>query len=403
MVMKTYFKITLIVLLAQFETALAGSNNLNIEEFLQKVQAQSPEIQVENSMNEEFKAKAQGVRISPPMVGFMNMKDSGGTNQGIEVTQELPFPTKITKEKEVREFEAQVQSKNFSYKKNEILLDARKAYFDFWKTFESKKILEEKLTWLKNHVRLSRSVARSDSAGQIHLLASESEQDQLDNEILEVQADLVEKANALKTYVPDLRTENLIPESLPKSEFFSLERNQKSILVDVKESDLKAASSIRDLKKQFYFPDLILRYRSYKGNDMTPRNEEIMIGVTLPFLFFWQPQSEVAEASARLQRAEAEVLKAKLSVETQVKSLLEKSEAIRKQVENFKEKLIPRAHKRMKLVENLTVRTMEGLDEHRMVMFDYLELRQKELNARLELEKINIQILKIANHQEDKL
>lgn len=401
--MKTYFKITLIVLLAQFETALAGSNNLNIEEFLQKVQAQSPEIQVENSMNEEFKAKAQGVRISPPMVGFMNMKDSGGTNQGIEVTQELPFPTKITKEKEVREFEAQVQSKNFSYKKNEILLDARKAYFDFWKTFESKKILEEKLTWLKNHVRLSRSVARSDSAGQIHLLASESEQDQLDNEILEVQADLVEKANALKTYVPDLRTENLIPESLPKSEFFSLERNQKSILVDVKESDLKAASSIRDLKKQFYFPDLILRYRSYKGNDMTPRNEEIMIGVTLPFLFFWQPQSEVAEASARLQRAEAEVLKAKLSVETQVKSLLEKSEAIRKQVENFKEKLIPRAHKRMKLVENLTVRTMEGLDEHRMVMFDYLELRQKELNARLELEKINIQILKIANHQEDKL
>ena len=214
---------------------------------------------------------------------------------------------------------------------------------------------------------------------------------------------MVEKANALKTYVPDLRTENLIPESLPKSEFFSLERNQKSILVDVKESDLKAASSIRDLKKQFYFPDLILRYRSYKGNDMTPRNEEIMIGVTLPFLFFWQPQSEVAEASARLQRAEAEVLKAKLSVETQVKSLLEKSEAIRKQVENFKEKLIPRAHKRMKLVENLTVRTMEGLDEHRMVMFDYLELRQKELNARLELEKINIQILKIANHQEDKL
>lgn len=401
--MKTYFGITLIVLLAQFETAIAGSNSLSIEDFLKRVQAQSPEIQVEKSMNEEFKAKAQGVRIPPPMVGFMNMKDAGGTNQGIEVTQELPFPTKIAKEKEVRDLEAQAQSKNFSYKKNEILLDARKAYFDFWKAFESKRILEEKLTWLKNHVRLSRSVARSDSAGQIHLLASESELDQLDNEILEAQVDLVEKANVLKTYVPDLQTENLTPESLPKLETISLEKNQKSLLVDAKESELKAVSSAKDLRKQSYFPDLILRYRSYNGNDMTPRNEELMVGVTLPFLFFWQPQSEVSEASARQQRAEADVLKARLTVEAQLNSLLEKSKAIGKQVENFKDKLIPRAHRRMKLVENLTVRTMEGLDEHRMVMFDYLELRQKEINSRLELEKTNIEILKIANHQEDKL
>lgn len=401
--MKTYFKFTLIVLLAQFETALAGPNNLNIEDFLQKVQAQSPEILVEKFKSEEFKAKAQGIRVSPPMFGFMNMKDSGGTNHGIEVTQELPFPTKITKEKEVRDLESLAQNKNFSYKKNEILLDARKAYFEFWKSFESKKILEEKLNWLKNHVRLSRSIARSNSAGQIHLLASESEQDQLDNELLEVQADLAEKANSLKTYVPDLQTENLTPDSVPKLEILSLEKNQKSFLVDAKESELKAASSVKDLKKQSYFPDLILRYRSYNGNDMSPRNEEIMIGVTLPFLFFWQPQSEVGEASARQQRAEVEVLKAKLTVETLVKSLFEKSKAIGKQLENFKEKLIPRAHKRMKLVENLTVRTMEGLDEHRMVMFDFLELRQKELNARLELEKINIEILKIVNHQEDKL
>lgn len=401
--MNTYFKITLIVLLAQFETAIAGSNGLNIEDFLKRVQAQSPEIQVEKSMKEEFKAKAQGVRIPPPMIGFMNMKDSGGNNQGLEVTQEVPFPTKITKEKEVRDLEAQAQNASFSYKKNEILLEARKAYFEFWKAFENKKILEEKLAWLKNHVRLSRSIARSDSTGQIHLLATESELDQLDNEILEAQTELVEKINILKTFIPDLQTENLTPESWPKLEVIAVEKNQKSLLVDAKESDLKAASSAKDLKKQSYLPDLVLRYRSYNGNDMTPRNEEIMIGITLPFLFFWQPQSEVAEASARLQRAEAEVLKARLATETQLKSLFEKSKAIGKQVENFKEKLIPRAHKRMKLVENLTVRTMEGLDEHRMVMLDYLDLRQKEINSRFEFEKVNIEILKIVNYQEDKL
>lgn len=401
--MKTYIKSTFIILMIHFETVSAGSNTLNLEDFLKKVQTQSPEIQIEKSIQEEFKAKAQGIRIPPPMLGVMNMKDSGGNNQGFEVTQEIPFPTKIVKEKEVRELEAKAQNKNFSYKKNEIQLEARKAYFDFWKAFEIKKILDEKLAWLKQHVRLSRSIARSDSAGQLHLLATESELDQLDNEILEIQTDLIEKINNLRNFVPDLQTQNLVPDSTPRLDEVSQEKNKINLLVVAKENDLQSANASKELKKQSYLPDFILRYRSYNGNEMTPRSEEIMIGITLPFVFFGQPQSEISEAAAKQQRAETEVLKAKLSVETQLASLVEKSKFIRQQIENFKDKLIPRAHKRMKLVENLTVRSMEGLDEHRMVMLDYLDLRQKEINSRFELEKINIEILKIVNDQEDKL
>lgn len=401
--MKAYIGSILIIGLLHFEAVYAVSNSLNIEDFLIKVQIQSPEILVEKSTKEEFKARSQGVRIPPPMVGFMNMKDTGGNNQGIEVIQEVPFPTKITKEQELRDLEAQVQNAQFTYKKNEVLLEARKAYFEFWRVFENKKILEEKLVWLNNHVRLSRSIARSDSSGQIHLLAMESELDQLDNEILEVRAELVEKINNLKTFVPDLQTENLVPESSPKLDMILLEKNQKSFLVDLKESDYQAAISAREFKKQSYLPDFVLRYRSYNGNQMSSSNEEIMVGVTLPFLFFWQPHSEIAEASAKQKRAEIEVFKAKLNIETQLKSLGEKSEAIGRQLQNFKDKLIPRARKRMKLVENLTVRTMEGLDEHRMVMFDYLELRQKEINSKFEFEKNNIEILKIVNYQKDKL
>ncbi|MCK6597668.1 MAG: TolC family protein [Bdellovibrionaceae bacterium] len=401
MVMRSQLFMIFIFLMGHFETALAGSNSLNLEDFLKKVQTQSPEIQIEMSINEEFKAKAQGIRISPPMVGLMNMRDFGGNNRGIEITQELPFPTKISKEKEVRELEAKAQSSNFSYKKNEIFLEAKKVYFEFWKSFETKKVLDEKQAWLKKHVQLSRSVARSDSAGQIHLLASESELDQLDNEILEAQSDLIEKSNLLKTFVPDLQIESLTPEAWSKSTTISLQKSRKSLLVEAKENDLRAANSNRDLKKQSYLPDLVLRYRAYNGNDMTPRSEEVMVGVTLPFLFFWQPQAEVSEASARQQRAEAELLKARIGSESQLKSLIEKSKSLSKQLDNFKDKLIPRAHKRMKLVENLTVRTIEALDEHRMVMLDYLDLRQKEINAKVEFEKLNIEILKLTNTQED--
>lgn len=395
-VMKT--SIALLAIVFQFETAFAGSNILQLDDFLIKVQVQSPELQAEKSTSDEFEARAYGLRIPPPMVGFMNMRDSSGANRGIEVTQELPFPSKIFKDQEVRRNEAQAQSLALSYKRNEILLEAKKAYLNFWKSFETKKILDEKQAWLKGHVNLSRSIVRADSAGQIHLLSSESELDQLENELYEAQADLIEKRNVLKVFVPDLQLDNLAPDLSQKIESISVEKNSKSLLIQSKEGDLRAALSAKDLTKQAYLPDLVLRYRSYNGNEMTSRNEEVMVGATLPFIFFWQPQAEVAVASARQQRAEAELQRARLSVDTQLDSLLEKSKSLTRQLESFRDKLIPRAHRRMRLVENLTVRTMEGLDEHRMVMLDYLDLRQKEVNSRLDLEKVNIEILKIANH-----
>jgi outer membrane protein TolC len=389
-----------LILLFQIGTAHADPHTLLLSDFLKRTQSQSPEVKIEKAMSEEAGSRSQGLRISPPMVGLMNMKDASGSNKGIEIYQEIPFPTKIMKEKEVRELEANSQNTLFSYRKNEITLEARQAYFDFWKAFESKKVLEEKQAWLKNHVRISRATARSDSTSQIHLLGTESELDLLENEVLEAQTELTEKANALKTFVPDLQTENMTPEAEPKLETIDVDKNSKSSFIASKESELKAAEASKTLKKQSYLPDIVLRYRSFEGNDTTPRNEEMMVGITLPFLF-GQSKSEASEASARSQRAEAELQKARLAFDTRLSTLTEKSQTLKKQLMLLKDKLLPRAHKRMKLVENLSARTMEGLDEHRTVMLDYLNLRAREINSRIEYEKTLAEILKLVNKEAD--
>lgn len=379
-------------------SAPAWAKTLALSEFLQRAESQSPDLSIEKSMNEEAKARAQGVRIPPPMVGLMTMKENGTSNQGIEISQEIPFPTKILKEKEARANEAKVQNSLFTYRKNAFLLEARTAYFEFWQTFERTKLLNEKKEWLKKHLKVSRSTARSDSAAQIHLLGTESEADLLENEILEMKVELVEKTNALKVFVPDLILTDLEPQE-PKLESIELTDKTKSPILDWKESELKAAETSRSLKKQAYLPDLFLRYRSYNGNEMTPKNDEIMVGISLPFLFFWQPQAEVSEASARSQRVEAELRKARVDVETKLNSLLAKSDALEKQILNLKEKLIPRAHRRMRLVDNLSVRSMEGLDQHRMVMLDYLDLQLKEVNARVEFERAMNELSKLLGRE----
>lgn len=388
-----------LLLLFQVETSVAATinqaNTLSIKDFLTRAKEASPDVKIEKSLADETVARAEGVRISPPMVGLMNMRDSAGTNKGFEITQELPFPTKIAKEKEVRNLEAQSQNSLYTFRKNEILLAARAAYFEFWQAFENKKILLEKKAWLREHIKISRTTARADSTSQIHLLGTESEADLLENEVLAAEVDLSEKANALKLYVPDLTTENLSPEAEPQLESVEVDKKEKSNFVIWKEDELKAADAAKSLKKQAYLPDFVLRYRSYDGNQTTPRNEEVMVGITLPFLFFWQPQSESSEAEARSQRAQAELQKVRISFEVRLSTLTEKSQSLKKQILLLREKLIPRAHKRMRLVENLSARTIEGLDEHRMVMFDYLDLRKKEVDARVDFEKTLAEILKL--------
>lgn len=395
---KSYFSLFLIILV-QFENAFGAPNTVSLDEFLKRVHSQSPEAKIEMAMRDEANSRSQGVRLPPPMIGVMNMKDAGGTNKGIEISQEFPFPTRIGKEKEVRNLEAKTQQLLYAYRKSEILLDARLAYFNFWKAYQIKKILEEKQSWLKKHVKISRTTARSDSSGQIHLLGTESEADLLENDALEAQSELIERTYALKNFVPDLATEQLLPETEPKLEAFVVDQKAKSLSIEAREAEVQFTESLVSLKKQSYFPDIVIRYRAFEGNMMTPRNEEIMVGINLPFLFFWQPKSEVSEASARHLRAKAELEKAQISIESRLAALNARSEALRKQVVTLKDKLLPRAHKRMKLVENLSARTMEGLDEHRMVMLDYLDLRSKEVTARMEYEKTIAEILKLVSKE----
>jgi outer membrane protein TolC len=382
--MRTLFWLSLVLTLTIAAPAVAQT--LTLSQFLESVQTQNPDLQIEKHLNEEAVSRAQGIRIPPPMVGIMNMRDGAGTNQGIEVSQQMPFPTKISKEKEVRNLEAEAQRITQSFRNYEILSHARTAFFEFWSAFEKNQITKEKRDWLKKHSKLARASTRADSTAQVHLLGIESDVDMLENEVLESDSSLVEKRNALKTFAPAVNFDQLQPE-VPKVTLLKIDPQTKKSKVSLKEAELSMTEAGKSLKNQSYLPDLFIRYRRYNGNDTAPRSEETMVGITLPFLFFWQPQAEKSEASARSQRAAAELSKAQIEAESKFKNLSVKIESLNKQLTALEDTLIPRAHKRMKLVDNLSTRTMEGLEEHRNVMIGYLDLRQKSVEVRMELEK----------------
>lgn len=212
------------------------TTTLTLEGFLEATKKESPDLAVEKANLEAASARASGIRIAPPMVGLMQMKESGTSRNGYEISQELPFPTKLIQEKKVRDLEFETQKENSGYQKTLILNEARNAYLSFWSSYEKLQILKDKHHWLKHHVSLTRSATRSDSLAQIHLLEVESDSDLIENEILSIESELSEKRNALKLYAPTLDVDSILPKE-PALPTIEIEKTTRS-LVTLKEKEV---------------------------------------------------------------------------------------------------------------------------------------------------------------------
>ena len=363
------------------------------KEYLQLVEKQSPDLMAERAAVDESLARSAGIRLPPPMLGFMNMRESGEQNNGIEFSQEIPLPSKINKDLQMREIEKKTQEKVFNYKSKQILTLAKNAYLDFWMAFEKHRLLLEKKHWYLGHLKISRVVAKSDNASQAHFLEIETGADLIENDLLSAENELFQKKLGLKVYAPLLVLENLVPFTPDSTleEIKSLElilKDKRNAEISIKEAEVDFMETSRDLKKQSYFPDLFVRYRAYEGNQMTPKNEEFMVGVTLPFFYFWQPKAEIKELEAKVARARAELNKVSIESTNLIAGNLKKIEVLQEQLKRLKEKMIPRAQKRAKIVEIQPARSMEILDSQRMVWLDLLQMREKEIEIKVELEKL---------------
>lgn len=375
--------------------AFAGGKPLTLDQFIKEVEAKNPSVAIEKANVEVATARASGVRINPPMVGYMQMKDGSGTNRGYEISQEIPFPTKLSKDKEVRDLELETQKESSHFQKLSLMADARAAYMDFWSAFSRLAIQREKLEWLRHHLQIARSSSWSDTTAKVHLLEVESDADLLENEVFTLEADLATFRAVLKSFAPELNVDESVPVE-PVIPTLQIEKRKPSPATVLKEKELTALRAMEDYKKQSYLPDFFIRLRSFNGNETTPQSQEMMVGISLPFVFFWQPKADVAEASAQRLKAEAELQKTKIEFETKLSSLTKRLESNQLQLKNLREKLIPRAERRMKLVQNLSTRTMEGLDQHKTVTLGLLDLKMKAIDFRVDYEKNIKEILKLA-------
>lgn len=374
-----------------------AKQKISLDEFLNSVREESPDLTIESANVDASKARASGIRIPASMVGFMQMQNAGNTRNGIEVYQEIPFPTKIIQDKKTRNLEYETQKQMGLIQKVMVITKARVAYVEFWATSKRLTILKEKLNWLRHHAELFRTTTLSDNEAQVHLLGVESEIDLLESDILDAGAALTEARNGMNRFAPLLKDQELIPiEPViedPKVDAF------QNPLVAWKEKDLKAKQARVSLAKQSYLPDFSVRLRAFEELQASQVERELMVGMTVPFLYFWESQAQIKEATAEKRKANAELQKMTITSDSMLSSFLKKSEAFKKQIMILKNQLIPRATHRVDLMKNISPRIMQGLDEHKSVMSDYLDLKLKAVDLRIAYEKNFQEILQLTENK----
>lgn len=368
-------------------STLRAGEPLDLPTYLREVQARNLTLKASAATLDAAAARASGIKLPEPMIGFVQMRDDSGRAQGFEISQTIPFPSKLSGDRRARQLEAQVEKSAAASTQKEILAQARLRYIAVWAARGKAQLLKEKKEAIASHLRLSRASTRSDSSLQIHTLKAESDLDRLDSEIIEAEQTLREQQIALaelvnqppSTYRPELiappRSALPRPESLRAPVQLAAKRLDVERL-DARETEARAA----------WYPDFNLRYRELGATGMTPAFNEIMVGATLPFVFFWEPRAAAQSARAEKMKAEASLSQETVRVEATTAALLAKAESLKKQMELIEGKLLPRAEKRMKIVHNLAPRDAESLNDHREAMEEFPELKLRALELRLQYE-----------------
>ncbi|GIL18700.1 MAG: hypothetical protein BroJett040_24510 [Oligoflexia bacterium] len=377
----------------------AQTLTLKYQDYIDQVKGKNYELKIENSKVQAAQAKSKGISLPPPMVSLTQMRQGESeTVNGYEISQMIPFPSKIHHDSTSRQNELHMQELGSKARSVQILAESRLLYYHLWAVQRKIDLLKEKKEALEEHLRLTRSSVRSDSFASAHLLKTESDRDLLDIEIeserqsqQKIQADLFlqmgqEPGDAL------IIVEEL---SLPQVSELKNDVSADAVQIQSLEKGLEVARSREKEASASWLPDLTLKYKEVGASSMSVSSKEWMVGMTLPFLFFWEPQSISKMASAERLQAEYELEKSRRSVKLQHGQLMYKLKSIEKQYRDYQEKIIPRAVKRMKVTHNIAPRDMESLIDHREAKESLPEYKLRALELRTQLEENYAELQKI--------
>lgn len=391
-----YPTVFFILLFIGFTSVSHAEPSLNFEELWQEVKVANPSIKEKDAFiksiekNPSLEIPAPGVSISQ-MNKDVPFSSAGKMQRTYEFSQSIPFITKFSKANEIKKTNIQKSNEeNFLFQK-ELKLESYQAFLSYAKNQELKKILNEKLTFYENHLARSKSLQITNQAYQVRLLDIGIEISSLKSELKLKDIEIVE----IKSLLNRLRNHD-INDPFSEAEMPLLSSpstyDQKGLLehpaLALNQSEIENMTKEKEMTKLDWAPDFNLKLRVIKNFDSQLKDgKEIMIGMTLPFIFPWQRNAKTESLSYKIRSQEYRGEQIKTQLNQNYATLNNKLKEQWILLSIYKEQNLPLVQRKIHLANKLTITDIEGLNERRNAIDQLFNLKSKiieeEMNYRL--------------------
>lgn len=375
---------------------------LDLNQVFKEVERNNPELAGLRSRAEATSFDVTAEPILPPPVFEVNSMGSQGPFVGdghmetsYRIKQELIFPTKFLARKDALSHMSEGAAYSRDARLLELRAEAKKAYVDYWASGARISLIEQRSEIILAHSRRLKSAPLSTKLQQAHIVAAETDHDLAQAELEEVRQGLAVARGTLNTLMgKDPNGELAQASEPPISELPPVPRADESQALIARHpkvlslsSEVLVQESMRSAARSEYFPNLMVEYWNNRRFDNTPNTSELMVGVSVPFLYFWQPRAMAQAAGARVVEKEAQLTQAKNEFKLRLLKEYATLASLRAQSLAYEKKILPGAAKRLKISHSLAPTDMESLTEHRESMESEVNLRLKALEIRSNYEK----------------
>jgi len=343
---KLFFSVAFIFL------SCAWAEAITLEEALSDALAKNPAIKSAKFKYESVKAKVpQSMSLNDPWFTYKPDAEMDMREPAFEITQEIPFPTKLFSRGKVAESEAKGAYEEYLEKEKVVLAEVKTTYAELYlacKMIEVNKEVKELLGQAADSATKQYSVGKT---GQSDALKAQVELAKVDGNLITWEQKK-SSASAKLNYLLDYPQGNQISEAevsrdaglvKPLDELYVSAKESRSELRAMRHMIDKAKGSL-NLAGQEYLPDFMVGYERMfdAGEDMW------MVGATVPVWFFMKQNYGLKEMRADLAMAENEYKSAENMVMFEIKDFYSQMDADKKLKDLYETSLLPQADQSFK-------------------------------------------------------
>lgn len=288
--------------------ANAADSLLTLHDLVEEVKRENPELR---AIVAEYEAAGHGISwlrsLPDPLIAF----EFSDNMTMFSVTQQIPFPTKISSRSERARFAFDYSKLLYAERELGLIRIVKESYASYLLIKGKISSTKKSVAFLQQIYNTARQKYSLNEVTQAEVLMSQVELARAENQLLSLEDDRSVTMAYLNTLLnrdldQDLPVLALPPgqlDTIPLASLYDIARqNQPKLKVfDLKLREAQLALSIA---RQTYLPDMMFRY-AQELMDNNIRNSKYMVGFSIPIWFLGKQSEMVREARSLLKSAGA--------------------------------------------------------------------------------------------------